>query len=55
MHHNTTSTRYYVTFEMDDRQRIELTSNGRQYGLLAEGVTGLLTFQGEWFKDFKRD
>jgi hypothetical protein len=55
IHHNSTSTRYYVTFEMEDRQRMELTANGRQYGLLAEGDTGLLTYQGEWFKDFVRD
>lgn len=55
MHHNSTSTRYYVTFELEDRQRMELSANGRQYGLLAEGDIGLLTYQREWFKDFERD
>jgi hypothetical protein len=52
--HHSTSTRYYTTFELENGERIELVMNGRQYGLLVEGDEGLLTYQGEWYKDFER-
>lgn len=55
VHQGSTHTSYYITFETDDGQRLELTAGGRQYGLLAEGDTGILTYQGEWYKDFVRD
>jgi hypothetical protein len=51
-HHS--STQYYVTFETDNGERMELVLKGREYGLLAEGDEGILTYQGEWFIDFKR-
>jgi hypothetical protein len=54
MHHSS-RTQYYMTFEFEDGQRLELVANGRQYGQLVEGDTGVLTFQGEWFKDFNRE
>jgi hypothetical protein len=41
-----TTTRYYATFETDAGQRIELKMSGREYGLLAEGDSGELTYQG---------
>lgn len=53
--HGRTTTRYYVTFETDAGQRIELKMNGREYGLLVEGDSGELIYQGEWYKDFKRE
>jgi hypothetical protein len=51
---STSSTRYYVTFETEAGQRIELTVSGREYGLLVEGDEGELIYQGEWYKQFKR-
>ncbi|WP_108670240.1 DUF2500 domain-containing protein [Peribacillus acanthi] len=51
-HH--TSTRYFVTFEVESGDRMELTMEGNQYGLLAEGDTGILTFQGTRFLGFER-
>ena len=53
-HHNHSRTYYFVTFETEAGQRMELTISGREFGLLAEGDNGLLTYQGEWFKKFDR-
>lgn len=61
-HHNTgnnhtthhSSTRYYITFETEHGERLELPLSGRMYGQLIEGDQGDLTYQGEWFKDFRR-
>lgn len=50
-----THTHYFVTFETDAGQRMELTTSGQEYGMLAEGDQGLVTYQGEWFKEFKRE
>lgn len=50
----TSSTRYYVTFETEAGQRFELVMSGTEYGLVAEGDYGEVTFQGEWFKKFNR-
>lgn len=52
---STTSTTYYVTFEYTNGQRQEFHVNGTQYGLLAEGDRGTLSFQGTRFIDFKRE
>lgn len=52
--HTTRSTTYYATFEFDGGDRSELRLSGQEYGLLAEGDTGLLTFQGTRFVDFQR-
>ena len=48
-------TRYYVTFEVSSGDRMELEVNGSQYGQLAEGDRGELTFQGTRFISFERD
>lgn len=53
--HSSSHTYYYVTFETDAGQRFEVTLSGREFGLLAEGDIGELTYQGEWFKAFKKD
>ncbi len=51
--HATTS--YYVTFELDTRERAELKLSGAQYGMLAEGDDGMLTYQGDRFLEFQRN
>ena len=48
-------TSYYVTFELDNRERMELYVHGHEYGLLVEGDHGMLTFKGDAFLDFHRD
>lgn len=48
------STRYYVTFQVESGDRIELPMNGREYGMLAEDDLGILTFQGTRYKGFER-
>ncbi|QDQ01064.1 DUF2500 domain-containing protein [Lysinibacillus fusiformis] len=47
-------TSYYVTFEEPSGDRIELKLNGREYGQLADGDFGLLTFQRTRFQTFER-
>lgn len=48
------STWYYVTFQFDSGDRMELPVNAFQYGMMAEGDYGQLTFQGTRCIDFKR-
>lgn len=48
------STSYFVTFELEDGHRMELPIKAQQYGLLAEGDVGDLTYQGTRFKAFER-
>ena len=45
---------YYVTFEVDSGDRMELSMTGEEYGLLAEGDVGKLSFQGTRYLDFIR-
>lgn len=52
--HHTTSTRYYATFEVESGDRMEFSVSGQEYGLLAEGDEGRLTFQGTRFLGFER-
>lgn len=51
---NTTNTTYYVTFQVDSGDRMELRVNGSEYGMLAEGDRGQLTFQGTRYLGFER-
>ena len=53
-HHTSTSTSYYVTFQVESGDRMELHLSGSQYGLIVEGDRGLLTFQGTRFLNFER-
>ena len=46
---------YYVTFQLDGGERMELAVDGRTYGLLAEGDAGQLTFQGTRYLGFVRN
>ncbi len=48
-------TYYYVTFKVEGGDRIELVVNGSEYGLLFEGDSGKLTFQGNVFIDFQTE
>lgn len=52
--HHHSSTTYYITFQTEHGERLELSLSGRIYGQLIEGDTGMLTYQGSWFKDFQR-
>ena len=51
-HH--TSTSYYVTFQVESGDRMELHVAGTEYGLLIEGDSGNLTFQGTRYLGFDR-
>lgn len=50
-----TSTTYYVTFEVASGDRMELKISGREYGMLAEKDRGRLTFQGTRYLGFDRE
>ena len=52
--HTTTSTTYYATFQVASGDRMELHVGGREYGMLAEGDFGELTFQGTRYLGFAR-
>ena len=53
-HHYHTSTNYYVTFEVESGDRMELHLSGTEYGLLVEGDHGKLSFQGTRYLGFER-
>ena len=52
--HYHTSTNYYVTFQVESGDRMELHVAGTEYGLLIEGDSGKLTFQGTRYLGFER-
>lgn len=52
--HTSTSTTYYATFQFDSGDRLELHIPGREYGMMAEGDVGDLTFQGTRYLGFDR-
>lgn len=52
--HSHSHTDYYVTFEVESGDRMELELQGHEYGLLVEGDKGRLTFQGTRFLGFER-
>lgn len=53
-HHHHTSTTYYVTFQVDSGDRMELQVNGTECGMLIEGDRGELSFQGTRYLGFER-
>lgn len=53
-HHSHSYTRYYVTFEVESGDRMELQVTGEESGLLVEGDQGQLTFQGTRYLGFVR-
>ena len=48
-------TDYFVTFEVESGDRMELETAGNDYGLLVEGDFGKLTFQGTRYIGFDRE
>ena len=55
MHHTYTTTSYYATFQVESGDRIEFLVSGAEYGMLAEGDSGELTFQGSRYLKFQRN
>ena len=59
-HHHTdntmarTFTTYYVTFQVESGDRMELEVDGSDYGMLVEGDAGELSFQGTRYLGFVR-
>ncbi|MFY9437096.1 MAG: DUF2500 domain-containing protein [Limnochordia bacterium] len=51
-YHRSVHTQYFITFELEDGSRHEFQVSGHDYGLIAEGDVGSLTFQGTRFKGF---
>lgn len=62
-HHNSavepgmfsSSTTYYVTFQVESGDRMEFRVSGNEYGMMAEQDFGILTFQGTRFQSFVRE
>jgi len=54
-YHTMSSTSYYITFQVESGDRMELSVSGSEYGMLTEGDTGKLTFQGTRYLDFDRN
>ena len=52
--HFASATTYYVTFEVESGDRMELTVSGSDYGMLVEGDIGKLSFQGTRYLGFER-
>ncbi len=52
--HMSSSTWYYVTFQVESGDRIELGVSGGEYGMLCEEDYGRLTFQGTRYLGFER-
>ncbi|MFS0820478.1 DUF2500 domain-containing protein [Bacillus sp. 1P02SD] len=52
--HVSSSTSYFVTFEFESGDRTEFKVSGGEYGQLAEGDMGKLTFQGTRYLGFER-
>ena len=55
MHHTHTATSYYATFQVESGDRMEFEISDMEYGMLAEGDRGMLTFQGTRYLNFRRE
>ena len=53
-HVGSSSTSYYVTFEFENKDRMEIHVSGKVYGSIVENDVGKLKFQGTRFLDFNR-
>lgn len=53
--YTTSSSTYYVTFQVESGDRMEFAVSGNEYGMLVEGDKGSLTFQGTRYLSFLRD
>lgn len=54
MHHMSSSTTYYATFEVNSGDRLEFKIHDTEYGMLVENDRGQLTFQGTRYLGFER-
>ena len=54
MMHSYNYSKYFVTFEFESGDRVEMPVDGSEYGLLVEGDTGKLSFQGTRYLGFSR-
>lgn len=54
MHHHSTSTTYYLTFEVESGDRMEFNVGQQEYGMLVEEDVGRLKFQGSRYLGFER-
>ena len=54
VYHTSSTTRYFVTFQVESGDRMELELDGSDFGMLVEGDEGRLSFQGTRFLDFQR-
>ena len=54
-YHTTSSTTYYVTFQVESGDIIEMSVSGSEYGKLTEGYEGKLTFQGTRYLQFNME
>lgn len=54
MHHHSSSTTYYVTFEVESGDRMEFKVDSKEFGMLVEQDSGILTFQGTRYLGFER-
>lgn len=54
-YHTTSSTSYYVTFQVESGDRMEMAVSGSEYNVFAEGDEGKLTFQGTRYLSFDRN
>lgn len=52
--HSSSSTTYYVTFEVESGDRMELRVQGYDFAMLVEGDEGKLSFQGTRYLGFER-
>jgi len=52
---HSSATQYFATFQVESSDRIELSVSGKEYGMLAQGDTGRLTFQGTRYLGFQRE
>lgn len=53
-YHSSSSTSYYVTFQVESGDRMEFHVTGNEYGMLVEGDYGKLSFQGTRYLGFER-
>lgn len=53
--HDSTDTTYYVTFEVQSGDRMELRVPAKEFGMLVEGDRGNLIFQGTRYHGFDRE
>lgn len=55
IHNDSTTTTYYITFEVKSGDRMEFQVSDREYGMLVENDVGELKFQGTRYLGFTRN